>query len=66
MIIARLLTEPLATITTRPPVNQRCSAMTTPTIEAHEKLLDETGWRILHALQEDARISYAELVAASG
>ncbi|GEM_PF-2301486 len=40
--------------------------MTTPTIEAHEKLLDETGWRILHALQEDARISYAELVAASG
>jgi Lrp/AsnC family transcriptional regulator, leucine-responsive regulatory protein len=33
----------------------------TQTIEVHEKLLDETGWRILHALQEDARISYAEL-----
>jgi Lrp/AsnC family leucine-responsive transcriptional regulator len=26
-----------------------------------EKLLDETGWRILHALQENARISFSEL-----
>jgi len=26
-----------------------------------EKLLDSTSWRILHALQEDARLSYAEL-----
>ncbi|MBK8025251.1 MAG: Lrp/AsnC family transcriptional regulator [Chloroflexi bacterium] len=30
-------------------------------IDTHERLLDETGWRILQALQEDARISYAEL-----
>ncbi|MBL8133922.1 MAG: Lrp/AsnC family transcriptional regulator [Anaerolineae bacterium] len=33
----------------------------TQLIETREKLLDETGWRILHALQEDARMSYAEL-----
>jgi Lrp/AsnC family transcriptional regulator, leucine-responsive regulatory protein len=26
-----------------------------------ERLLDETGWRILHALQENARISFSEL-----
>lgn len=26
-----------------------------------EKLLDETGWEILHALQENARISFADL-----
>lgn len=26
-----------------------------------EKLLDETGWRLLEALQEDARLSYREL-----
>lgn len=26
-----------------------------------EKMLDETGWRILHALQENARISFSEL-----
>lgn len=30
------------------------------TIEV-EKLLDETGWALLRALQEDARASYAEL-----
>lgn len=30
-------------------------------IETQEKLLDDTGWHILHELQEDARISYAEL-----
>lgn len=27
----------------------------------NEKLLDETGWRILEELQQDARLSYAEL-----
>ncbi len=26
-----------------------------------KKLLDEVGWQLLHALQEDARLSYAEL-----
>jgi Lrp/AsnC family transcriptional regulator, leucine-responsive regulatory protein len=26
-----------------------------------EKLLDTTGWQILHALQENARLSYSEL-----
>ncbi len=26
-----------------------------------EKLLDETGWQLLHALQEHARLSYSEL-----
>jgi Lrp/AsnC family transcriptional regulator, leucine-responsive regulatory protein len=26
-----------------------------------EKLLDETGWQLLHALQENARLSYSEL-----
>ncbi|MBI5931699.1 MAG: Lrp/AsnC family transcriptional regulator [Chloroflexi bacterium] len=26
-----------------------------------EKLLDETGWRLLQALQENARLSYTEL-----
>jgi Lrp/AsnC family leucine-responsive transcriptional regulator len=26
-----------------------------------EKLLDETGWRLLHELQENARLSYREL-----
>jgi Lrp/AsnC family leucine-responsive transcriptional regulator len=26
-----------------------------------EKLLDATGWQILHALQENARLSYSEL-----
>jgi Lrp/AsnC family leucine-responsive transcriptional regulator len=26
-----------------------------------EKLLDETGWRLLQALQENARLSYSEL-----
>jgi Lrp/AsnC family leucine-responsive transcriptional regulator len=26
-----------------------------------EKLLDETGWRLLHELQQDARLSYTEL-----
>ena len=26
-----------------------------------EKLLDETGWRILQALQENARLSFSEL-----
>ncbi len=30
-------------------------------IETHEKLLDDTGWRLLHELQIDARLSYAEL-----
>lgn len=30
-------------------------------IEIRDKLFDDTGWRILHELQEDARISYAEL-----
>ena len=27
----------------------------------HKRLLDETGWRLLRELQEDARLSYAEL-----
>lgn len=27
----------------------------------HEKLLDATGWEILNALQEDARVSFSEL-----
>ena len=26
-----------------------------------EKLLDETGWQLLHALQQNARLSYSEL-----
>ena len=26
-----------------------------------EKLLDETGWRLLEELQENARLSYSEL-----
>lgn len=33
----------------------------TTQIETREKLLDETGWRILYELQMDARLSYAEL-----
>jgi Lrp/AsnC family leucine-responsive transcriptional regulator len=26
-----------------------------------EKLLDDTGWQLLQALQDDARLSFAEL-----
>ena len=31
-----------------------------------EKLLDETGWALLCALQENARMSYADLGGAWG
>lgn len=35
--------------------------MTTSYFESPEKLLDETGWNLLRELQQDARMSYAEL-----
>src|SRR5215510_9600660 len=39
-------------------MKERCFAVMT---NESEKLLDETGWQLLCALQENARMSYADL-----